>query len=91
MENTYYHRKMYDDIKDSEEPDAVVTFLPKHVIGSTTVELAEVPGDYWINEEIALYFGKRSVLYNPDPEKYSWEDYISEFAGENSGIPVPGK
>ena len=89
MENTYYYRKMYDGIKDSEEPDVIVPFLPKHVIGSTTVELAEVPGDYWINEEIAMYFGKRSVLYNPDPEKYSWEDYISEFAGENSGIIVP--
>ena len=66
--DAYQYREMYDLIKNSEDEDVIVTYIPDRVAGATAVEMCSSPEDtdYWINEEMAGYFGKNSIVYLPE-------------------------
>ena len=54
----------YNSIKYSNEEDVVLSYLPEDNIGNTRVDIKE-DADYFVNKEIASYFGKESVVYMP--------------------------
>ena len=58
-----------EEIRDSEEENVVIDFLPKRYEGNTMIKIDEDINSHR-NIALSLYFGKSSVVYIPDGSGY---------------------
>ena len=64
MTTSYLQKRLYEEIRDSEEDDVVIEMIPKRYEGNTQVDIDEDEG-HFINIALSQYFGKKSVVYDP--------------------------
>ena len=69
MATSYYQKKVYEEIRDSEEENVVIDFLPDRYEGNTMIKIDEDINSHR-NIALSLYFGKSSVVYIPDGSGY---------------------
>ena len=65
MTTSYLQKKVYEEIRDSEEDDVVISSIPERYEGNTMIKIDEDVKSHR-NNALSVYFGKNSVVYIPE-------------------------